>query len=781
MAKTLFVDRDLGAGIQGTVVTAAFLNAIFRTGGGHIHDGGEDDGHVQRITSIGEIRADDPDTSGWGEDEAPYFWFNTAEKKLKIWNGEATVDFTVIDIWVDASLYASLSEADVAAYNAGKLLVISQNYTLTENTTLNASVMRVPGGSFTKDSSYTLHFAGKFIHHDDGRAFIGFDPGDVTYGEGSVEYARPEWFTENETMGVTDMTNAFSAALASCGRLRMLDNSAYLLSDTVIGDGAGSYSVEGVRSVFNADLVPASPKGSLVIWDGDADVPMFEFGGRPLYIAGVFQEDNDWQNNVSIKNFTVHIKAPLLHAFYIHDGDNLDCKSMFVNGFGEAGLRGVFDCRGTVSNARFKHVTVYDVPHGYGWRMGDAFVNAEFNQCCTQKTALGYWIGDTLTYEKPYPDGMTVFRTSSCEGTVTGGSPTIKFVVDTVNDTHLAGVTELTVADGTKFAAEDNVWIGRGTGGSDLFEMNYITEVNGNVLTLAYPTEYAHDVGEPIKGGTSLGFHIGGSNVGQSTGVTLDHCMINWVGCGIDVHYSCNLNLLNPRVPGKVKTFLYLDDDVNNVVLHNPDIWDGKDADYKFLQCRTGATGIYDIFWYGKPDRSGVAYPYDFEPDTDGDYYYIGSQLQTGRLPVELPKYFRAITFDNTYGLRLRETENAVGLFYHVGEESVKKLMFGCEADGTPWWNEKEGLPPRMYNAAGESFGPNTKFIFGYSTLVAGTVTVTLTGEAIFNHVDTYAVMVTRSASTNGWTVARNSASEFVITSSNGADTDLVQWLAFGV
>src|SRR3989304_669600 len=82
--------------------------------------------------------------------------------------------------YIDSREYATLELADAAAYGAGKMLVISQNHTLTANTVLTASVMRIPGGSFTKASTYTLHFSGKFINSDNGQAFIGFDPGDVT-------------------------------------------------------------------------------------------------------------------------------------------------------------------------------------------------------------------------------------------------------------------------------------------------------------------------------------------------------------------------------------------------------------------------------------------------------------------------------------------------------------------------------------------------------------------------------------------------------------------------
>lgn len=91
MAKTLFIDGDEELGIEGTRALAAFLNSIYQTGGGHVHDGGSEDGHASLIVEMVEKRDNDPDMGGWGLEEAPYFWFNTTDKKLKMWNGEEPV------------------------------------------------------------------------------------------------------------------------------------------------------------------------------------------------------------------------------------------------------------------------------------------------------------------------------------------------------------------------------------------------------------------------------------------------------------------------------------------------------------------------------------------------------------------------------------------------------------------------------------------------------------------------------------------------------------------
>lgn len=49
MPPTTFVDGDPSTGTMGTVVDAAFLNSIYNTDGGHVHDGGSADGHAPLI------------------------------------------------------------------------------------------------------------------------------------------------------------------------------------------------------------------------------------------------------------------------------------------------------------------------------------------------------------------------------------------------------------------------------------------------------------------------------------------------------------------------------------------------------------------------------------------------------------------------------------------------------------------------------------------------------------------------------------------------------------
>jgi hypothetical protein len=67
----------------------------------------------------------------------------------------------------------------------------------------------------------------------------------------------------------------------------------------------------------------------------------------------------------------------------------------------------------------------------------------------------------------------------------------------------------------------------------------------------------------------------------------------------------------------------------------------------------------------------------------------------------------------------------------------------------------------------------------GSVALIAGTATVTLTNGAVFTSSTSYTVCVTRGVTTS-FQVVNSSGSQFVITSSNGADTDTIRFIAIG-
>lgn len=143
--------------------------------------------------------------------------------------------------FIDSRSYTTLELANTAAYNAGKLLIISQNYTLTANTTLTAAVKVIKGGSFTKASTYILTINGPF---EAGlyQVFSGFSAGNVTFGAGSVKEVYPEWWATNTIPGTTDMITALQSAENSLGsRGGIISLSAtdyYISSGWKVGTGA---------------------------------------------------------------------------------------------------------------------------------------------------------------------------------------------------------------------------------------------------------------------------------------------------------------------------------------------------------------------------------------------------------------------------------------------------------------------------------------------------------------------------------------------------------------
>ncbi len=62
--------------------------------------------------------------------------------------------------YIDSSAYATLQEADNAAFSAGKMLVITKIYNITSDTTLNSDVWVPKGGGFNISSGKTLTISG---------------------------------------------------------------------------------------------------------------------------------------------------------------------------------------------------------------------------------------------------------------------------------------------------------------------------------------------------------------------------------------------------------------------------------------------------------------------------------------------------------------------------------------------------------------------------------------------------------------------------------------------
>ena len=113
--------------------------------------------------------------------------------------------------------YGNLSAAIKAIGSTQTTLVIPNAQILTENTTIPPNIYLViqNGGTITKNSSYTLTIQGPF---EAGlyQVFVGFSPGDVTFGYGAKKEIYPEWWgAKSNDGGRTDSKAAIDSAVAA--------------------------------------------------------------------------------------------------------------------------------------------------------------------------------------------------------------------------------------------------------------------------------------------------------------------------------------------------------------------------------------------------------------------------------------------------------------------------------------------------------------------------------------------------------------------------------------
>ncbi|MDA8090970.1 MAG: glycosyl hydrolase family 28-related protein [Nitrospiraceae bacterium] len=110
---------------------------------------------------------------------------------------------------------SSINNAVAAAAQTNGTVTISSAMTLGASLTIpsNVAVVFEKGGSIVKASNYTLKIDGPFsagLY----QVFSGFNPGDVTFGPGSVEQVLPQWWGADPT-GVNDSAAAINAAIDS--------------------------------------------------------------------------------------------------------------------------------------------------------------------------------------------------------------------------------------------------------------------------------------------------------------------------------------------------------------------------------------------------------------------------------------------------------------------------------------------------------------------------------------------------------------------------------------
>lgn len=157
----------------------------------------------------------------------------------------STSDLITKGPWIDSRAYSTLAAANTAAYNAGKPLYITKNYTLTANTTLTAAVKVLKGGGFTKASTYTLAFTGP-VDIGKYKVFYGFGSTDVIlYVEGIV---RPEWWGADPSDSVDDLLPIESAIGGIQKRGTVLfDKGTYFISGSINVTAEAYVTLRGVN------------------------------------------------------------------------------------------------------------------------------------------------------------------------------------------------------------------------------------------------------------------------------------------------------------------------------------------------------------------------------------------------------------------------------------------------------------------------------------------------------------------------------------------------------
>lgn len=206
------------------------------------------------------------------------------------------------------------------------------------------------------------------------------------------------------------------------------------------------------------------------------------------------------------------------------------------------------------------------------------------------------------------------------------------------------------------------MYIGRG---DNNFEMNRVVLVNKNVLTLAYPLEYAHLYGDPVKAGR-IGIHIGRSStrMGRTQVIEIRRPMFDRYGCCIEAHDVEGLKVTLPAFVSRIQRGFYFDGECQNITLEAPHVLSNQLSTWRLFEI-TNRGGVYNIFWLGGSDKSGIVQPYI---NSQGEIasWYIGDFTQTND-DSEFPSFFRGLSFNATDGIVLRETDGALGIKYKTG------------------------------------------------------------------------------------------------------------------
>jgi hypothetical protein len=179
--------------------------------------------------------------------------------------------------YVDSRAFASLNLAHAAAVATGLPVKVLGTCSLSSNLTTTAPISVEGGGVISQGSgaAHTLTINGPF--HSDGRVFVGFSPGQVSFG-GATSKVRPEWWGAVGDDS-TDNTNAFQCAIQS---LYALVNGSGVVGTVRVGKGqyvTGKLIVSNLTDAGGIQIVGEGPAGTFLILKAATNDVMFDIGG----------------------------------------------------------------------------------------------------------------------------------------------------------------------------------------------------------------------------------------------------------------------------------------------------------------------------------------------------------------------------------------------------------------------------------------------------------------------------------------------------------------------
>lgn len=228
----------------------------------------------------------------------------------------------------------------------------------------------------------------------------------------SVGYRLQERVSVEDFGGVglgedaTQYINNMLEPYASKDTQQRLPRGVYSITDTLtLYPGSQLLGSGATKADSNS---PTSMPGTVMIWDGPADKPMFQ------------TQDAEFNWNILLKDFTIITRNPIDVLFDIRSCDSFQAKRLIIDGFREKKVRCVFDLHGHANNVRLEQITGYDLPGAAFVRVGDACANHVYDQMFLQRVGLGYWIGDRATDIEDYMTSLITISNSTWEGAETG-------------------------------------------------------------------------------------------------------------------------------------------------------------------------------------------------------------------------------------------------------------------------------------------------------------------------------------------------------------------------